>query len=388
MGCCTALCLAEKGRKVWLFDQSDVPLSGASRWNEGKIHLGFLYAASRSIETARRLIPGGLRFKPIIERLIERSITPWISQDDEIYLFHRDSVVPFKVAGAYFDDVCEVIAEHPDAGNYVSEITKTSCQLLQPSELANICNPEIISSAMRVPERSVSTVQLANALADRVAQDPNITCAMSQRVVDLHLTETNTGSRWTVETALDQFGTFSAVVNALWEGRPKIDQQALGKSDSKTHHRYRVSAFITTSRKLDHSSVVIAAGPFGDVKNYNGRQFYMSWYPAGLLAQGEETTPPPIPDLSAADKKLIVARIERGLTPVLPGVSGILHNANEIQIEGGWVYAQGEGRLENPASSLHGRSLIGLNQTGTYFSVDTGKYSVAPLLAESLAAML
>lgn len=35
---------------------------------------------------------------------------------------------------------------------------------------------------------------------------------------------------------------------------------------------------------IDTPSVIIATGPFGDIKNYNKRDFYLSWYPTGLLS--------------------------------------------------------------------------------------------------------
>ena len=40
MGTCLALMLARRGRRVVLFDKAAMPMSAASRWNEGKIHLG------------------------------------------------------------------------------------------------------------------------------------------------------------------------------------------------------------------------------------------------------------------------------------------------------------------------------------------------------------
>ena len=42
MGCATALWLARRGDRVTLIDAGDRPFAGASRWNEGKIHLGYL----------------------------------------------------------------------------------------------------------------------------------------------------------------------------------------------------------------------------------------------------------------------------------------------------------------------------------------------------------
>src|SRR6478735_3018933 len=81
-----------RGARVTLIDQASAPFSGASRWNEGKIHLGFLYAGDPSLETARKLLPGGLAFRPLVEELVGRSIEPAISRADDIFLVHRNSV--------------------------------------------------------------------------------------------------------------------------------------------------------------------------------------------------------------------------------------------------------------------------------------------------------
>ena len=51
LGSCIALLLARKGITVDLFDLESAPMSGASRWNEGKIHLGYLYGADTTLET-------------------------------------------------------------------------------------------------------------------------------------------------------------------------------------------------------------------------------------------------------------------------------------------------------------------------------------------------
>jgi glycine/D-amino acid oxidase-like deaminating enzyme len=51
MGGATALFLARRGVEVVLFEAAPAPFAGASRWNEGKIHLGFLYAADPSLRT-------------------------------------------------------------------------------------------------------------------------------------------------------------------------------------------------------------------------------------------------------------------------------------------------------------------------------------------------
>jgi glycerol-3-phosphate dehydrogenase len=45
-GCGTALALAERGVRVVLFDKTEALLSRAAVANEGKIHLGYMYAVT------------------------------------------------------------------------------------------------------------------------------------------------------------------------------------------------------------------------------------------------------------------------------------------------------------------------------------------------------
>lgn len=42
LGSSVALFLARRGALVTLFDAKNRPFEGASRWNEGKIHLGYI----------------------------------------------------------------------------------------------------------------------------------------------------------------------------------------------------------------------------------------------------------------------------------------------------------------------------------------------------------
>ena len=69
MGSSAALLLArQRGVRVTLFDRAAAPLEGASRRNEGKIHLGFVYANDPSRRTARVMMRGALCFAPLMRR--------------------------------------------------------------------------------------------------------------------------------------------------------------------------------------------------------------------------------------------------------------------------------------------------------------------------------
>jgi hypothetical protein len=185
--------------------------------------------------------------------------------------------------------------------------------------------------------------------------------------------------------ARDDDETFDAVVNALWEGRPGIDRTVGHRPDAAEHHRYRVSLFVRTATALESHSAVLAVGAFGDVKAYSERDFYLSWYPTGLLASADAVDPPPVPPLGDAQRKRIATDVFAALGDVLPWVRSIERAASEVRVEGGWVYSQGGGSLDDPVATIHRRNRLGITRLGSYFSVDTGKYSVAPTLAERLA---
>jgi len=63
-GCCTAIALAARKVKVTLFDKNEMLLSRAAPANEGKIHLGYMYAGDPSLSTAKTMMAGALAFAP------------------------------------------------------------------------------------------------------------------------------------------------------------------------------------------------------------------------------------------------------------------------------------------------------------------------------------
>jgi hypothetical protein len=190
---------------------------------------------------------------------------------------------------------------------------------------------------------------------------------------------------WFVESGAERDGPFDAVVNALWHGRPRVDKTVGITPDVAPHHRYRVSLFVRTANAVPAPSAVVAAGAFGDVKSYSEHDFYLSWYSAGLLARGDGIDPPSTPALTEVEEQRVATEVFGALGRTLPWVRDIEAAACAVRVEGGWVYSQGGGSLADPRAAVHRRNRLGITQVGSYFSVDTGKYSVAPTLAEQLA---
>jgi glycine/D-amino acid oxidase-like deaminating enzyme len=388
MGSAVALFLSRRRARVTLFDAADEPFAGASRWNEGKIHLGYLYAADPSLETARRLLPGGLAFRRLTEELVGCSIDQAIAHTDDTFLIHRDSVTSAEAAAQYFDAVAVLTSGQATRNCYLVPVDRARPRRLTPSELEAEYDTGRIVAAFRVPERSISTRWVADRFVEALAGEPGVEQRMQTHVTSVRRATDAIESRLFVETSAGTEGPFDAVVNALWQGRLAIDATVDLPMPLDWSHRFRLSAFLRTSRAVDLPSTVIATGPFGDIKNYNGRDLYLSWYPSGLVVEGSAVHPPPIPPLQHIDRTRLVGEIVEQLGRFVPAVAGLHSCLEDARVEGGWVYAAGQGSLADPTATLHRRDRIGVTRAGSYISVDTGKYSIAPSLAREVAGLI
>jgi len=70
VGACAALELAARGHRVDLYEQTAQAVVQASFVNEGKIHLGFLYAVDASLRASAQMIEGALALEEYLRRWI------------------------------------------------------------------------------------------------------------------------------------------------------------------------------------------------------------------------------------------------------------------------------------------------------------------------------
>lgn len=389
LGSCTALELARRGRRVTLVDRAPDVMQHASRWNEGKIHLGYLYPGDPSLGTATRLIPGGLAFAESVERLTGRSLDALVS-DDDVYLVHRNSVVGADAFEGYANTVTRTIrdAVHADSrARYLGfDLGSAHVHRLSASELAQTTASDDIVAGFRVPERSVSTVPVADAISAAVHGEPLIEVRTG---VDVRAVARRDDGRFDVITdGADDLTAFDAVVNALWEGRPLVDATLGLKPPDPWSHRLRAAIYADAPRSAIRGAT-ICTGPFGDVKRYGDGRVYLSWYESGLMAQGNELAPPCSEGPLSGDRLgPIRADTLAALARFFPEVAGLAAAADAIEVHAGWVYAVGSGLLSDPASSLHRRDRFVLTVDDGYISVDTGKYSVGPWLAGRVASII
>lgn len=390
LGVCTALMLARRGQRVTLVEGAAAPLEGASRWNEGKIHLGFLYAADPSMRTAAKLIPGGLAFRGLVEELTGRSLSAYITSND-ICLVHRDSVVDVAATVRYarrnMECIRDALASSSDV-RYFRDLADARIRALSPAELAEVTSSPDVLAGFEVPEHSISTVSVADMLMEAISSEPLIEVRANTRVTGIHRRDDARYDIVAGGSAASDLGAFNVVVNALWEGRPAVDASLGIMPPAAWSHRFRAGIFARLPES-DLRNAVLITGPFGDTKRYADGRVYLSWYPVGLLAEGEELEPPRAHAcIDAVRRDQILAGTLAGLARYFPSVLPLAKQSGNLEVRGGWVYALGQGSIGDPASTLHARDRFNMTVDRGYISVDTAKYSLAPWLASRVTNLI
>src|ERR1700746_1169789 len=104
-GCCVALALAERGAEITLFDKNDALLSRAAVANEGKIHLGYMYAGDPTLSTAKIMMAGAVSFALSPQRSRAQPVHSFSVSVPATYVVHRDSQQSAEDVFAYLRTV-------------------------------------------------------------------------------------------------------------------------------------------------------------------------------------------------------------------------------------------------------------------------------------------
>src|SRR5688572_26567106 len=110
-GACVALELASAGINVDLFDKNDFCLTQASAQNEGKIHLGYVYANDRTLRTARTMVKGGITFSLLMRRWLGSDIDKIPVSAPFHYVVHTQSLLAVPEVENHFRASNEIALE-------------------------------------------------------------------------------------------------------------------------------------------------------------------------------------------------------------------------------------------------------------------------------------
>lgn len=390
-GSLAALELSEAGCSVDLYDRCAAPLSGASVNNEGKIHLGFVYAKDRSRATARAMIRGALAFRPLVSRWVDSQTLDRAVSDPFIYALHRDSMVGESEVTRHFQDVESIYAAMRRRGNgrYIADCEEPLWRRRPRSVHESLFDGELVTTSFETAERSVDPAVVARAVRLALSSSARLELRTGTGVLKV---EESGHRRLAVHYELG--GTvgierYDAVINALWENRLAIDATLGLAAGRPVVHRYKAGLFSEDgARPPGYPTVTFLVGSYGDTVSYPTRT-YMTWYPAGLLKEMNGLNPS-APNVGDDRKAAIVAESLAAMTRLMPGAADALAGpgVGRWQVRGGFISAWGRSGIEDPGSELHTRYAIGVSTRGNYHSIDTGKYTTAPLFAKEACARI
>jgi len=379
-GSCVALELASKGFNVDLFDQSNKPLSKASFNNEGKIHLGFTYANDQSLNSAKLMVKGAFSFKALLSKWVTSDSLIGHSSKPYIYAVPKNSLLDKCLIENYFNALSVLIKDnHAIKNTDLSVVEKLSSK-----EIDNLFNNKLISTAFQTQEIAIDPVHLCKKIRFALDAFPNINQKMSTKIISVkkHM---DTFKIFTSQDSSDNVD-YAIVVNALWENRLKIETSCYPIKSNSLIHRYKVGLRRKNLSNIDSlPSVTFVTGAYGDTVSY-GDASYVSWYPSGLISQ-EIAMSPAKEDfiLDEIVKNKIIIETLSNLKKLIPSATSQLDESFNWDVVGGYITAWGKTGINDIKSELHKRYNIGVQYKDNYYSIDTGKFSLAPLFANEVA---
>ena len=373
--------LALAGVDVDLYDRSSVLVSQASAQNEGKIHLGYVYAKDPSRKTARLMIEGALRFSPLLRRWIGSDVERVPVSEPFFYAVHRQSQISPEEVERHLR-ACNDLAIEIGGGKardyFGSDYRRPACRL---TSLDGRFDPAAVAAAFATPEIAIDAAVLAELVRGRLDSEPRIRPILQAEVVAAKIEDDR------VEVTFVKDGRrlrdrYDHAVNALWDSRLAVDATAGIRPDRPWLFRIKHYVRVDAGAKAVPSTTIVQ-GPFGDVVAYPSGAAYLSWYPAGMRQSSGSIRPERWPRrLGEGEACEMRDSIVAGLSKVVPGIANV---DGASRVEGGVIFAWGASDIHDPASRLHFRSEVGPVSRGRYHSIDTGKLTLAPLFAKRTA---
>lgn len=383
-GISAALALAHRGLPSILLEQKPAILCGASYGNEGKIHLGHVYAMDASLRTGITMMRGATAFAPLLERWCgPLAWAQWRCQP------FRYAVMPGSLASishleSYYETLWSAAQKSADISfdNYLG----TKLTSLWSRTTTTTSNPVIHGESIPcidTTELAIDTRYFNPTLSQILRSHPFIDLRHEYRVADAQRVgehfvlsvETPTGP---TELKAD------IVINCAWSDRIRLDT-AVGFAHHNPHQSYRVKHRILVKPKhpIDHLvPVTMVQGPFGDMVPFRDGLVYLSWYPECRTYFADR------PPLAEATHPETLERISRRTVEVFGDFFPALENAEVASCKPCIIVAKGDTDVHDPKSELHQRSEGGPEGANGWWSVDTSKLTLAPLFGEETARLV
>lgn len=370
LGGSVALLLARNGFEVDLFEAESRLMSGASSANEGKVHLGQVYALGDA-ETLDLMLRGAGAFAPLVERALGRKLD-WteLCSDDFRYVVMQGSLVSAGQLAERYRSCNERLKflfgrggmDHY-LGRPLDRVTET-----EPTDFDG-------QLAFRSFERSVDPLRLAALYEEAIHSNSAIRVHLSTAVAGLYPEGPGVAVDVSNKTRRSDPHTYLAAVNCSWH-----QQHRLHPPDSNSTRRlnYRVKAAVRLRGGDRARSVTLVQGPYGDVVGHRDYTF-ASWYPEARIWH-ELSEVPSEGALEALTRSQLDEQVMQRQLSALSDL-GILPGWSHAAPIGGMVLGDGGEDIDKRHSQLHSRARFGVRTSGRVFTPLNFKWSTAPLAA-------
>ncbi|HEX2476042.1 MAG TPA: FAD-dependent oxidoreductase, partial [Lacipirellulaceae bacterium] len=269
-GCCAALALADRGAQVALFDRNQALVTRAGAANEGKIHLGYMYAGDPSLRTAKTMMKGALAFEPFLKRYLASTSPALEPSVAATYVIHRDAQLPSGQIAHYLNEVHDLIAEMAGRrpSTYFGMDLERRPRRWAAAERKASFNAELAVDAYETAEVAINPQVLAEALRQCISAHPLIETRLGCEIVDAveeanHIRVLGRDANGVVEERFDQ------IINALWDGRLALNEAVGMPAGRAWIHRLKYGVGFRLPKGAEFPpSVTIVLGPFGEVVSY------------------------------------------------------------------------------------------------------------------------
>jgi hypothetical protein len=353
-------------------------LGGASYGNEGKIHLGHVYAMDTSLRTGLTMMQGALAFAPLLERWC--GPLDWRKWRCKPF---RYAVMPGSLATIqYLEDYYEKLWRSAQEDKQVSFSNYMGVPLtgLWNRATDTLANP-LINGA---PVPCIETTELAidtryfNPILSELLRANRLITVHEEHSVS-HATRLADGFELEVATPKGPL-TMQAdvVINCSWSDRIRLDKE-VGFTQQEINLSYRVKHRIIVKplRSIDHlAPVTMVQGPFGDMVPLKDGMVYLSWYPECRTYFGNR------PPISEATEPENLQQIAHRTIEVFGSFFPALKDSTVVSCRPCIIVAKGDTDVHDPDSELHQRSEGGPRGSNGWWSVETSKLTLAPFYGE------
>ena len=322
-------------------------------------------APTRRSSTARRMVPGGLAFAPLISELIGADIATAL--DARRRSLPRPSRLGRRCrsAGRRSPASSALVREHPPAA--ATSPTSPARRSRSAAGTRPLADPATIVAGFARPSDRSTPAGSPTGFATRSPPSrgsPSVPASPSLGAAPIGATD----GRWRVRARRTSTNLRPRRQRPL--ERPARDRSDSGarQPDAAWSNRYRLVA-LRPHRKARRWP--LCGGRRRPLRRRQGlwRPPLLSLLVSGRPARRSRTrsrSPGRRQPCRKPNASGIVAEVRAGLAGVLPWTGEILDAAEAIRVEGGFVFAQGQGALSDPRSTLHRRDRFGVRRRGHY----------------------